>query len=115
MAGPEPFITDQQAEKALDYLRDSAVELGLAKFRCIMTDRMAKRKRATVMSSTLLAGMSMAAKEKEADMSEEMLNAWEEEAYAAQEYEVLRSRRDAAMAKIDAWRSLCASYRAMSK
>jgi hypothetical protein len=111
--GPEPFISDKEAEKALDYLRDSAVKLGDAKYQVVMTEKMAKRKFAISMS--LSQEKTIAAQEREALASDIMKEAWEEEAEAAKAYEVLRAYRDAAIAKIEAWRSLTASYRAMSK
>lgn len=105
------FVSDADVEKALDFLRDSAAQLGEAKRRAILTERMVRHIRALEMK--MHSTLPVSAQEREAFASERFVTAATEEAVAAGEYEKLRALREAAAAKIEAWRSISANYRAM--
>lgn len=109
----EKFITDEQAEKALDWLRDNAGVLGEAKKRLVLAERLVERTKALVMK--MHSGLPVSAQEREAKASDEMFSAYQAEADAAGEYEKLRALQDVARAKIEAWRTLSSTFRAMTK
>lgn len=105
------IVNDEDVEKALDWLRDSAAVLGEAKARVIKAASMVKHIEALEF---------LASNEKSADARKSYarttvryLTAITEEADAAGEYEKLRALREAASAKIEAWRSEQANYRSM--
>lgn len=105
------FITDEEVEKALDWLRDNAAEIGNAKANAVRTERMTKHVKALEMKR--FNEMSVSAQEREAYAGQAYVDALEKEAVAAGEYERLRGLREAAALKIEAWRSASANYRAM--
>ena len=76
------IVTDEDVDKALAFLRDSAVQVG-------------------------------AARKADVRCSDRWLAATADEARAAGEYEKLKALREAAAAKIEAWRSESANYRGM--
>jgi hypothetical protein len=103
------FIPDQDAESALHWLRDNAPKLGAAKRRLVIAGRMIDRIKALEMKKHN--DMPVSAQEREAKASDALHQAYLEEAEAAGKYETMRAYQDAAMAKLDAWRTLCASAR----
>lgn len=105
------FITSDEVEKALDFLRDSAQQLGDAKARSIKSTHMLKH----VEALKAKASNEKAAEARKADArtSPEFVEALTEDAIASGEYEKLRALREAAGAKIEAWRSQQANYRHM--
>ena len=105
------IVTDDDVDKALAFLRDSAKSLGLAKQRCMDTASFVKRTKALVMK--MHSDKSLGAAEREAILDPRYAAAEAEEAVAAGEFETLRALRDAAAAKIEAWRSEQATYRSM--
>jgi hypothetical protein len=107
------FITDEEAERALHWLRDNAPKLGEAKKRLVLAGRMVDRVKALEMQRHN--DLPVSAQEREAKASIPLSNAYAEEADAAGAYETLRAYQDAAMAKLDAWRTLCASARASQR
>lgn len=107
------WIPDTDAERALDWLRDNAPTLGEAKKRAVLAERMVKRVLAIQMAKS--DETTVAAKERGALQSIEYLDAIHDEAAAAGELEVQRALRDAAAAKIEAWRSLKSMEKAMMK
>jgi hypothetical protein len=107
------WIQDNDAERALDYLRDNAPTLGEAKKQAVLAERMVKRTLALEMARS--EEKTAAGKERDALASQAYLDAIHAEADAAGQYEVQRALKDAAGAKLDAWRTLRASERAMSK
>jgi hypothetical protein len=109
----EKFITDEQAEKALDWLRDNAVTLGNAKRDLVLAERMVDRTKALEMKKHN--DMAVSAQEREAKASSALYDAYMNEAVAAGEYEKLRALQDVARAKIEAWRTLSSTFRAMTK
>ena len=105
------MIEDDEVEKALDWLRDNANEIGTAKERLVKAGHMVKHIKALQMQRWN--GMTVSAQEREAVASPEYLEALLEEAKAAGQYEIMKSLREAAALKIEVWRSASANYRAM--
>ena len=105
------IVTDAEVEKALDWLRDNASEIGEAKRVAIKSDHMLKHVRALAMKHSM--ETSAAAQEREALASEMYLNAIDEVAEAAGAYEKMRGLREAAALKIGVWQSQSANWRAM--
>jgi hypothetical protein len=107
------FVPDDEAEKALQWLITNAKAIGEARRKAVLAEHMVKRVKAIEVKRSD-AG-SVAAKEADAMTSETMLEAITADAVAAGELETLRGLRDAAGAKLDVWRTLRASERAMQK
>ena len=105
------LVSDADVEKALDWLRDNAVEIGEAKSAVVRTDGMIKHIRALEMKRHN--ELPVSAQEREALASSAYLDALMNSARAAGEYEKMKSLREAAAAKIEVWRSASANYRAM--
>jgi len=105
------LVSDADVEKALDFLRDSADDIGHAKAQEIQTKRMVKHIVAIEMKRHNETGVG--AQEREAYASGAYLIALKDEASAAGELERLKALREAAAMKIEAWRSMGANYRAM--
>jgi hypothetical protein len=104
-------ITDQQIEQDLEWLRSSADDIGAAKANAVRTERMTKHIKALEMKQHIK--LPVNAQEREAMASNLYLNAIENEAKAAGEYEKLKSLREAAAMRIDAWRTMSSNYRSM--
>lgn len=104
------MITDEQVEDALTYLRDSAKGAAVAKAQARVLEKHvgvveAEQKR-------LASGLSNAAAQDIARSSPEFrqaLDAWEEAARKDAEFTMLR---EAASARIEAWRTMCSNARA---
>lgn len=107
------WISDDEAEKALDWLRDGAKALGEAKRRAVLAERMVKRVKAIEMKRS--DATTASAREADAECSDAMLTAITEDAEAAGAFETQRALKDAAGAKLDVWRTLRASERMMAK
>jgi hemerythrin-like domain-containing protein len=105
------LVSDADVEKALDFLRDSADDIGHAKAEEIRTKRMTKHIIAIEMQRHN--GMPVSAQEREAFASDAFNVALLAEAKAAGEFERLKALREAAAMKIECWRSMSANYRAM--
>lgn len=105
------IVTDEELEKALDWLRDNAKEMGDAKAETIRASHMMKVVKALGMK--LHNEKPISHQEREAIASEEYRKALERDAVAAGEYEKMRALREAAALKIEAWRTEAANYRAM--
>lgn len=105
------IVTDGEVDKALTFLRDSADGIGRAKERLIKAGHMVKHVEALL----LLASdeRSIEAKKASARVDQRWIDATNEEAEAAGEFEKLKALREAAEAKIEAWRSESANYRGM--
>lgn len=111
LSPPDRIVSDEDFAKALDWLRDSARDLGLAKERTVRAGHMLKHVEALMMKAS--EEKSAEARKADARCSERWLKAVEEDAIAAGEYETLRALREAAALKIEAWRSEQANFRAM--
>ncbi len=105
------LISDNEVERALDYLRDNAETMGKAKAEAVRAEHMLKHIKAMAMK---LSGESaVSAQEREALASEQYVVAIDTTARAAGEYERLRALREAAALKIEAWRTASSNYRSM--
>jgi hypothetical protein len=102
------LVSDSDAGKALDYLRDSAVAIGDATERATLASSMTKHIKALEMKRH---EGSAAAQEREALASERYVEAIKDEAIAEGELAKARAFREAAMAKIDAWRTASRNMR----
>ena len=103
------IVTDEDVDRALAWLRDSAIEIGKARENAIKADRYVDH-----LEALLILGSketSDAKRKADARGSEKWLEATNEAAYWAGELEKLRALREAAAAKIEAWRSESANYR----
>jgi hypothetical protein len=105
------IVTDEDVEKALDWLRDSAQDMGDAKAELVEASHMLKVVKALRMKFDN--DKSVAYQEREALASDEYREALKRDAKAAGEFEKLRALREAASLKIEAWRSEQANYRAL--
>lgn len=105
------MITDEEAEKALDWLRDHAEDIGHARARLVKAEHMVKHIKALEMKRW--AQHPVNAQEREALTSNNYLKAIDEEALAAGEFEKMKSLREAAALKIEVWRSMSANTRSM--
>lgn len=107
------MITDKQVEDALDYLRDSAKQAAVAKAQARTLEKYLGVVEAQQKAKAT--GRSNAASQDEARGSpeyREALTAWEEAVRRDSEFTMLR---EAASARIEAWRSWCANNRAQGK
>ncbi len=105
------IVSDSDVQKALDFLRDNATAIGEAKRNAVKADHMLKHTKAMAMK--LSGETAVSAQEREAYCSQQYVDAIDRTADAAGEYEEMKSFREAAAAKIEAWRSASANYRAM--
>jgi RNA polymerase-interacting CarD/CdnL/TRCF family regulator len=105
------IVTDEELEKALDWLRDNAREMGDAKAETIRASHMMKVVKALEMKRHNEKPVSH--QEREAFASATYLEALERDAVAAGEFETMRALREAASLKIEAWRSEQANFRAL--
>ena len=105
------IVDDAEVERALDWLRDSADDIGKAKARLVSAGHMIKHIEAleTKMSNEA----SVAARKVEALCSPRYLAALNEDAEAAGEFEKMKALREAAALKIETWRTEQANYRRM--
>ena len=103
------IVTEEAVEKALDFLRDNAQDIGESKARVVKAGHMVKHVEALL---TLASEQkSVEARKCEAKTNQRWVDAVNEEAEAAGEFEKLKALREAASAKIDAWRTESATYR----
>jgi hypothetical protein len=105
------IVTDAEVERALDWLRDNADEIGESKRKAVKADHMLKHVRALAMKHS--GETSAAAQEREALAGPDYLQAIDDTANAAGAYERMKALREAAALKIEVWRSASANYRAM--
>jgi nucleotide-binding universal stress UspA family protein len=103
------WITDDEADRALDWLVSNAPKIGEAKKRLVLAERMVDRTKALVMKK--FSELPVSAQEREAKASDELFAAYKEEAEAAGAFQTLLAYRDAASARVDAWRSINATLR----
>jgi hypothetical protein len=105
------FISDEEASSALNFLVGNARKIGDAKEALIKAERFVERVKALQMKR--FSELPVSAQEREARASDALQAAWENEAKAAGHYEYLRACKDAALARIEAWRSLQATQRSL--
>jgi hypothetical protein len=104
------FVTDDEVQRALDFLRDSAAEIGKLTESAILAERMTKHILALEMKKT---DGPANAQEREARASESYHSAILCEAHAAGELAKMKALREAASAKIEAWRTASSNFRSM--
>lgn len=105
------WITDEQASSALDWMLGNARNLGELKRQVVLTEAMTKRVKAIeTLKST---AKTVADRENEALASDAYMEAVVAEAEAAGKYEEARGLKDAAGARIECWRSLTSTARAL--
>lgn len=105
------IVTDSEVEKALDWLRDNADEIGEAKRLAVLTEHMVKHVKALAMKQNT--DMPVSAQERDALACDQYAKAIEAAASAAGVFEKMKSLREAAALKIEAWRTQSSNYRAM--
>ena len=105
------IVTDEELEKALDWLRDSAQEMGRVKARHVKAQKMTEHTEAIMfLKSEQSSDMKRRA---DARSNARYLECIVEEAEAAGELEKMKALREAAALKIETWRSEQANYRAL--
>lgn len=104
-------VTEVELAKALDWLRDSAQEMGQAKERLVAAEHMVKHTEALLMRSSDAKSAEM--RKADARCDPKWLEDTTEEAKAAGAYEMMRALREAAALKIEVWRTEQANYRSM--
>ena len=109
--GTPRIVPDDNMERALSYLRDSAQAIGAAKERMVLTAKMREHVLALEMQKH---EGSAAAQEREAKASAKYREAIIDEAKAAGAYEYMKALREAASAKIETWRTESANFRALT-
>lgn len=105
------IVTNSEVQKALDWLRDNARELGDAKARAVRSGHMLKHTEALMFKAS--DASSNDKRQADARTSEAYLSAIDEDALAAGELAKLQALREAAAMKIEAWRSEQATWRSM--
>jgi hypothetical protein len=104
------MITDEQVERALDFLRDNAEDSAKARAHRIYLEEFRKSLKAQVMSEHL--AEAIGAQERYAYNDIRYRNHLEALKQAVYDDERLRFLRGAAEAKIEAWRTMCSNQRA---
>ena len=111
MSNRQRIVTEEELEKALDWLRDSAAEMGRCKERYVKAQKMTEHTEAILfLKSEQSSDMKRRA---DARASEKYLECVNEEAHAAGELAKMQALREAAALKIETWRSEQANYRAL--
>lgn len=111
MSNRHRIVTDEEVEKALDFLRDNAQAMGDAKARVVRAGHMLKHIEA--IESKMSEERSAEGRKADARCSLRYVAAIEEDAVAAGEFEKMRALREAAALKIESWRTESATWRAM--
>ena len=104
------MITDEQIEAAVDYLRDSADSCAKKRAERLYLDDFTRALKAQIMSEHL--AEPLGAQERHAYSDMKYRNHLEALKLAIYEDEKGRFLRDAAAAKIEAWRTQCSNQRA---
>tara|TARA_R100001460_G_scaffold32478_4_gene63684 strand:- start:12435 stop:12770 length:336 start_codon:yes stop_codon:yes gene_type:complete len=107
----EQIISEKEVSKALDYLRDSAAEVAKAKAERSYLEEYRKSLKALLMKDHL--EMSVSAQEREAYASDEYTKHLRALQMAIEVDEKHKFMRVAAEAKINAWQTMSANYRAI--
>ena len=102
------LVSDTDVGKALDYLRDSAKALGAATYEATRSTRMLQHIVALEMKRH---EGSAAAQEREAKASQPFVEGVDAEASAAGALAEARAYREAALARIDVWRTYSRNMR----
>jgi hypothetical protein len=106
-------ISDSEVERALDYLRDSAKQAAVAKAQARTLEKYLGVVEAQ--QKSMARGLSNAAAQDQARSSPEYkaaIDGWEEAVRRDSEFTMLR---EAAAARIEAWRTMCSNARGERK
>ena len=104
------LVTEDEIGDVLRWLATNAAEIGEAKRRVVETENMLKRGEAVLFLAS--SEKTVEAKKFSVRASDRWLEYANEAAHAAGEFERMKALREAAMAKLDAWRTESASNRA---
>ena len=107
--GSNRIVTDDQVGDALRWLAENAAELGAAKARLVKSGHMIKHVEALLFLAS--DEKTVDAKKARVRVSQRWLEAVDEEASAAGEFEKMKALREAANARVEAWRSETATLR----
>ena len=105
------IVTNADLQKALDWLRDNADDLGRAKTRSVAAGHQIKHVEALMFKASN--ATSNDKRQADARTSDQYVEAINEDAFAAGELAKLQAHREAAALKIEAWRSEQANFRSM--
>lgn len=105
------LITEEEVDAALHYLRDSAFQIGKARERLVLADHMVKHIEALMFLASEEG--TVEAKKQDVKRSKKWMDAAREEAEAAGDFEKLKALREAALARLDCWRTESATLRGM--
>jgi hypothetical protein len=108
-----PFISEEQVEKALDYLRDSAEEAAEARAQRSHMEDYIKSLEAMLMKESDNGSTSATIQKRNALSHPEYVKFLDAKREAVKRDEKHRYMRLAAQARIDAWQTLSANYRGM--
>jgi hypothetical protein len=108
---PNQFISEDQVEKALDYLRDNAHEAAVATAERIYLEEYTKVIKSQIMQE--YKELTIGAQEREALADARYRDHLDAVRIAVEREHEHRFMRRAAEAKIDAWRTMCSNERAM--
>ena len=104
------FITDEEVERSLNYLRDTAKDFAKWKSRARYLDKHRKSVRAAEFLA-VEKSETVGYKDAKAENSEAYKKILLEYEQAEYEFTLLESMRNAAATKIDAWRTIAATNR----
>lgn len=105
------IVTDEDVDRALAFLRDSAIQIGAAREDMMNAASFVKHVEALLYLGS--EEKTIDAKKADVKTQDRWLEASATEAKAAGEFEKLKALREAASAKIEAWRSEQATLRGM--
>ena len=111
MSNRQRMFSEEEVERAVEFLRDSAPAVGEARARMVRADAMVSHIEALLMTRS--EAPSDMKRKAEARASERYLAAINEHAMAVGEFKKLKSQREAASMKIGAWRTECSNYRSI--
>lgn len=107
--GSNRIVTDDDVGNALRWLAENAAEIGEAKARIVKAGHMIKHVEALLFLAS--EEKTIDAKKASVRVSKKWLDAVDEEAEAAGEFEKMKALREAANARVEAWRSETATLR----
>lgn len=109
------MITEDDVERAVAFLRDSAPKIGVARADLNYAEAMLRHVKALAMQQNKLnmdgTGAPLAAQEREAYASPQYKQAIDDYRKATMDYETLKAQREGAIAKIDAYQTMSANMR----
>lgn len=103
------IVPDDSVQKALDFLFESAKDIGEARRQQIFSEK--RRAHVEALEMKKHNHLPVSAQSREARASQAYLDCIEEEARAAGEFEVMKARREAASATLEIYRTESANYR----